>query len=309
MNARTLTAVLLVAAASVTSLETQPRSTRIVIIAGPPSHGPGMHEFRAGALLLQKAMAGVKGVTVDVIPMGWPTKTVDGKAVDDHAALDGADAVFIYSDGGRNHPAIQNDRVRVIDALAKKGVGLAFGHYGVEVPVGEPAAAMHRWVGGYYETNYSVNPMWTPSFEKFPSHPVTRGVGPFSNTDEWYFNMRWTPDETLKSRLLPLLVATPSEDVRDGPYVNPRGPYDHIIADKGRAETMMWVFERPDGGRSFGFTGGHTHTNWGDVNQRRIVLNALLWIAKADVPPRGVVDTITAEDLTVNLDPKPLRKQ
>jgi hypothetical protein len=71
---------------------------------------------------------------------------------------------------------------------------------------------------------------------------------------------------------------------------------------------MMWAFERPDGGRSFGFTGGHTHANWGDPNQRKIVLNALLWMAKVDVPKDGVKDTITAEDLTQNLDPKPPRK-
>ena len=96
--------------------------------------------------------------------------------------------------------------------------------------------------------------------------------------------------------------------MRKGPYVSPRGPYDHIIAESGRAETMMWVYERPDGGRSFGFTGGHTHANWGDVNQRRIMLNALLWLAKVDVPAKGVVDTITEADLTMNLDDKPPRK-
>jgi hypothetical protein len=39
------------------------------------------------------------------------------------------------------------------------------------------------------------------------------------------------------------------------------------------------------------------------------VLNALLWIAKVDVPKGGVVDTITADDLKENLDPKPPRKQ
>jgi len=39
------------------------------------------------------------------------------------------------------------------------------------------------------------------------------------------------------------------------------------------------------------------------------VLNALLWIAKIDVPPGGVVDTIKPEDLSVNLDPKGPRKQ
>lgn len=309
MVLRSLLAIGLIALTSLTSLETQSRDKRIVIIAGRPSHPPGMHEFRAGSLLMQKAMAGVKGVKVDVIAMGWPKKTVDGQEVDDNAAFDGADAVFIYADGGRNHPAIQNDRITVIDALAAKGVGLAFGHYGVEVPVGAPADAMHRWLGGYYETNYSANPMWAPTYEKLPSHAVTRGVGPFSTHDEWYFNMRWTPDEKQKSRIRPILVSTPSEDVRDGPYVSPRGPYEHIIAAKGREETMMWLYERPDGGRSFGFTGGHTHKHWGDANQRRIVLNALLWIAKADVPKSGVVDTITADDLTQNLDPKPPRKQ
>jgi len=34
------------------------------------------------------------------------------------------------------------------------------------------------------------------------------------------------------------------------------------------------------------------------------VLNALLWIAKIDVPRNGVEDKITPEDLTVNLDEK-----
>ena len=38
------------------------------------------------------------------------------------------------------------------------------------------------------------------------------------------------------------------------------------------------------------------------------MLNALLWIAKVDVPKGGVKDNITAEDLTQNLDEKPPRK-
>jgi hypothetical protein len=163
-------------------------------------------------------------------------------------------------------------------------------------------------MGGYYENNFSVNPMWKPDFSKFPTHPITRGVGPFATYDEWYFNMRWAPEAALKGRFTPILVATPGDEVRKGPYVSPKGPFDHIIAASGRQETMMWAFERPDGGRSFGFTGGHTHANWGDVNQRRVMLNALLWIAKVDVPAGGVKDNIAAEDLTKNLDEKPPRK-
>jgi len=276
----------------------------IVLIAGRPSHAAGDHEFRAGSMLLQKALTGFPGVRVEVVTMGWPTKDVDGKRVDDNSLLEKADAILIYADGGKGNPAIQGDRIAFIDSLAKKGVGLGFGHYGVEVPAGEPGEAMHRWIGGYYETNYSVNPMWSPNYEKFVSHPVTRGVAPFSNRDEWYFSMRWTPDASMKGRITNILVATPSDDVRKGPYVSPPGPYPHIIAASGQAETMMWVVERPDGGRGFGFTGGHTHTNWGDVNQRKVVLNALLWIAKVEVPARGVEDKINAADLTQNLDDK-----
>jgi hypothetical protein len=282
----------------------QASGKRIVLLAGRPSHPPGMHEFRAGSLLLQKALAGVPGVTVEVITNGWPTTMVDGKSIDDNARLANADAILIYADGGNGHPAIQNERLTFLESLAAKGVGLGFAHYGVEVPAGVPGDALHRWIGGFYETRYSVNPMWAPAFAEFPAHPITRGVRPFSNTDEWYFNMRWTPDPAVKARITPLLVATPSDDVRDGPYVSPQGPYPHIVADSGRAETMMWAIEHPNGGRGFGFTGGHTHAHWGDVNQRKIMLNALLWIAKVEVPAGGVTDAITAADLTVNLDDK-----
>ncbi len=301
---RSLTCLTVLAGAAVVSFSAQGADKKIVLIAGRPSHATGIHEFRAGSMLLQKALTGYPGVKVEVYTMGWPAKVVDGKNVDDNTPLESADAIFIYADGGRNHPAIQGDRPKLLDALAAKGVGLGFGHYGVEVPAGVPGETMQRWIGGYYETNYSVNPMWSPDFTKFPNHAVTRGVGPFSNRDEWYFSMRWTPDEALKKRITPLLIATPSDEVRKGPYVSPRGPYDHIVAASGQVETMMWVMERPDGGRGFGFTGGHTHTNWGDPNQRRVVLNALLWLAKMNVPARGVEDKITADDLTQNLDDK-----
>ena len=296
----------LIAAASLIPAAPEAADVRLVLIAGRPSHPAGMHEFRAGAMLLQKALASVPGVRADVYTMGWPTtKSAEGAVIDDNSVFERADAVFIFADGGKGHPAIQGDRMKVIDQLATKGVGLGFGHYAVEVPAGPTGDAMQRWIGGYYETNFSVNPMWAPAFEKLPGHPVTRGVGPFATHDEWYFNMRWIGDAGAKGRITPILTASPSDDVRDGPYVSPRGPYPHIIADSGRVETMMWLYERPDGGRSFGFTGGHTHANWGDANQRRVVLNALLWIAKADVPAKGVVDAITTADLSMNLDPKP----
>ena len=264
----------------------------IILIAGKQSHGPGDHEFRAGCLLLKKCLDPVPRVKVQVYTNGWP---------DSDSALDNADAVIIYSDGGAGHPAIQGNRMQVIDALVKKGVGVGCMHYAVEVPKGEAGQAMQRWIGGYYEHQYSVNPMWVPDYRTYPNHAVTRGVGPFALLDEWYFNMRWPEDQ---KGITHILVDKPSDKVRKGPYVYPQGPYDHIVAASGRDETMMWTFDRPDGGRGFGFTGGHKHVNWSNDNWRKVVLNAILWVAKADVPANGIESRVAPEELAQNLDPK-----
>ena len=102
----------------------------------------------------------------------------------------------------------------------------------------------------------------------------------------------------------PILVAATSDAVRDGPYVYPKGPYAHIQAAKGRPEAMMWAAGTPDGGRGFGFTGGHFHDNWGNSPFRKLVLNAIVWLAKVDVPANGVESTVTAAQLDRNLDSK-----
>ena len=265
---------------------------KLVLIAGRPSHPPGMHEFRAGCLLLQKCLAGVPGLTVMVYSNGWPQ---------DVSAFEGASAVVIYSDGGGGHPAIQGERLKFLEGLINKGVGFGCMHYACEVPKDKGGKEFLDWIGGYYEDRFSCNPIWTPEFKSFATHPATRGVQPFSIKDEWYFNIRFRPEQT---GITPLLAAVPSDEVRRGKYVWPQGPYEHIIAASGRTELMMWAVERPDGGRGFGFTGGHFHSNWGDANFRKIVLNALCWVAKVEVPPGGVESTVTQSDLEANLDPK-----
>ena len=62
----------------------------------------------------------------------------------------------------------------------------------------------------------------------------------------------------------PILVAKPDDETRQGDSASPRGPYKHIVEAKGRDEVLAWAVERPDGGRGFGFTGGHFHKNWGN---------------------------------------------
>ncbi len=96
---RTAGLLMVFSAIAVASYPVRSADKRIVLIAGKPSHPPGMHEFRAGCLLLQKALSSVPGITVQVYDGGWPSKEVDGARVDDSPLLDNADAVLIFSDG------------------------------------------------------------------------------------------------------------------------------------------------------------------------------------------------------------------
>jgi hypothetical protein len=269
-----------------------PKPKKLVMIAGTPSHGPGDHEFNAGVMLLEKCLKGVSGLETITFKNGYPK---------DDSALDSADGILCYADGGAGHPLIREKRLERIGKLMAKGVGLMCAHFAVEVPKDIGAAEFRDWIGGCYEHMYSCNPMWKPEFTEFPKHPIANGVKPFSVRDEWYFNMRFRDD---MKAITPILSAKPSDAVRDGPYVYPKGPYKHIQDAKGRSEAMMWAAERTDGGRGVGFTGGHVHRNWLDDNYRKVVLNALLWICKVEVPAEGLASSVSEEDITANLDPK-----
>jgi hypothetical protein len=103
----------------------------------------------------------------------------------------------------------------------------------------------------------------------------------------------------------PVLTAVPPESTRQGPDGEHSGN-PAVRARKGLAEHVAWVYERPGGGRGFGFTGAHTHWNWAHDDLRRLVLNALVWIAGLEVPPEGVPSkTPTIEELEANQGPPP----
>src|SRR5262245_11322066 len=266
---------------------------KIVMLAGSPSHGLGEHEYRAGCLLLQKCLASVPHVTVTVVSNDWPADT---------SVFEGADAIFLFATGGDAHPAIRPERLKVLGELMKKGVGFGTCHYAVEVPKDKGGLEFLQWQGGYFEMFWSVNPVWAAEFKEFPQHPVTRGVKPFKIRDEWYYHMRFP--EGMKG-VTPILTALPPDSTRgrEG-ETSTHGGNPEVQKHKGEREHVMWVCERPEGGRGFGFTGAHYHKNWGDDNFRKVVLNALLWIAKMEVPPDGVSSVVTPDDLRQNLDAK-----
>ncbi len=266
---------------------------KIVLIAGRPSHGPGEHEHRAGCLLLKAGLDQVPGVTSVVYTNGWP---------DSPDAFAGAAAIVVYSDGGSGHPLLQGDRLKTIGALMDQGVGLACIHYAVEPTKEKGQTELLNWIGGAFEIHWSVNPHWDAEFKQLPVHPITRGVKPFTIRDEWYFNMRFRDG---MQGVTPILSAVPpasTTERADGPHSG--NPAMRAAVKRGDLQHVAWASERAGGGRGFGFTGAHFHRSWGNENFRKLVLNALLWTAKAEVPAKGVQFVVTEEDLKQNLDPK-----
>jgi type 1 glutamine amidotransferase len=277
-----------------TSFGAETAKKKVLLIAGKPSHGSGEHEHNAGCTVLAKWL-NESGLPIEatVNKNGWPT---------DQSVFDGVSAVVMYCDGGDKHMVM--DHLDELAKLADKGVGIGAIHYGVEVPKGKAGNYFLDWLGGYFEADWSVNPTWVAEFKEFPKHPVTNGVKPFAIKDEWYFHMRMPESMT---RVTPILTAIPPASTmarKDGPHEgNPAVRKD--VAD-GVPQHMCWVTERPDGGRGFGFCGGHYLANFGNDQDRKLVLNMVAWIAKVDVPADGVSSkTPTADDLFDNLDKKP----
>lgn len=134
--------------------------SKILLIAGNPSHGYGSHEHYAGLKILEESLLGAdNNIEVNVV-RGWP---------EDDALVESADSIVIYCDGGRRHLATPH--LSRLEEKLSDGCGLVCIHYAVEMTPGETGDAWVKWLGGHFEINWSVNPHWIADFKTLPSHP------------------------------------------------------------------------------------------------------------------------------------------
>ena len=261
---------------------------KIVFLPGRQSHGWSGHAYNADCKLLAGILnRSVPAIEAVVIEGGWPG---------DISVLENAAAIVIGCDG--NSLIGSEANWKALGNLAGKGTGIAFLHYSLD-PGKQYGRYLLDWIGGYYEQHWSVNPSWRAEFKSLPEHPITRGVQPFAVHDEWYYHMRFR--EPMDS-VTPILTAVPPDSTRrrpDGPHSNNPTVRNRM----GMPEHVAWAYERPDGGRGFGCTGGHTHWVYAQNDFRKLVLNAICWIAKVDVPAAGVpTATPTVEEMEANLE-------
>ena len=261
---------------------------RVLFLAGPNSHGWGQHKHIAGSTLLRDSL--IEQTEVEAILITeWPSADELAKA----------DVLVIYADGWQAHPA--NDKLEELENFMNAGKGLVAIHWATGIQAADPQATdqgadprRKRWrdlMGADFEAYHSISNFWTATLSEPVNHPVLRGIKPFSLYDECYFHLRECGHEDCKVEPL-WLAHPPAETIQPGHSAS-RGndAARAAVHERKEEQYIAWAFPRPNGGRAFGFTGGHFHWTWAHDQARKLVLNGILWSAGGEVPADGVEST------------------
>jgi type 1 glutamine amidotransferase len=185
---------------------------------------------------------------------------------EDLAELDVAAAIVLMWEAWEQH-LFQSKNVAVMNKfgqLMQDGVGLMCLH--AATAVGDDAEKEFlKWSGGNKKRGYSSHPMESdPGLSIVtPEHPICLGVKPMRFAREEFYR-RILFDESA-GKVTPILAAG-----------SPVGkPADQVVA---------WTFQRTGGGRTFCCTGPHFHDSFQNDDFRRLIMNAIRWIANKENP-------------------------
>ncbi|MBI3882520.1 MAG: ThuA domain-containing protein [Verrucomicrobia bacterium] len=256
---------------------------KIVILVGGPSSKAMAHEYFAGGALLMNWLKEQPGVW-PVMARDWPKN---------EAVLKGAKCVVYYGDGGGKQPFLEPARWKTFSKMLDGGCGFVLLHQAVDFPTGPDAEKIKGWLGGVFHGDIGSRGHWDMDLKTTAAaHPALHGVQSFAAPgDGWLFNLHFAEGRGFT----PLLVGQVPDKGRSSTDAK---------AHAGRDEIIAWAYERPKGGRGFGFTGADLHKSWSYEGQRKLVVNAILWSAGLEVPKDGAKTTFDEADLNRNLDVK-----
>lgn len=233
------------------------KAPKVVLVAGSSYYKPGEHEYVAGCAVFADLLR--QNGVAPVLATDWPRRP---------ETLAGAKAVVFFFDGAEKHQAVKGDRAARVQKLMDAKVGLVQLHQAADYPK-DFADRARGWAGGAWEKGTGQRAHWVAEFAKFPDHPTFRGVKPFKLDDGWLYRIRFSPGMRGVAPLLrtwnPKATAKPSEG----------------------QDVVAWAYERPEGGRSFTFTGAHLHASLAQESYRRFLVNGILWSAGLEVPEGG----------------------
>ncbi len=248
------------------SLQAAPKKTVLLVGSGPDGHPPRTHEYRAGLKVLHKCLQGVPNLEVQVVEAIEPWR--EGPEL-----MQRVDGVVLFLSEGARWMQHDPKRLQALQKLAAQKGGLVVLHWGMGTKDAKYIDAAVKLLGGCHggpDRKYAV--VETSLSLANPTHPITNGIQPFKIKDEFYYRLKFASPP---ARVTPLVQAT----------------------IEGKEETVAWAWRRPDGGRSFGFSGLHFHENWGREEYRRLVAQGVLWTLDLPIPAKGLPVDIRAADL------------
>lgn len=250
-----------------------PLAKKIVIIGGDKSHGPGEHDYPNGVPMIAAWLRAAPAFAdADILSYtgGFPA---------DPKVLEGASSVVLYFDGVQQKPAplVDAGRVALMQKVMDAGSGLVALHQASTLPPGNTDVPLIEWLGAKRNGMFDRTTEKTTLKLAAASHPVTAGVKETTYNDEFYPTLMFHPQR----KVTPILRAelTPKFGDTKKQAANPPARGEHTVA---------WTFERANGGRSFGFTGAHYLKTLEEPNIRQLLVNAIAWTAKIDVPASGI---------------------
>ena len=242
---------------------------RVLIVVGPSNHPPGTHEVAAGGRVLKHCLEAAE-LKAEVVTE-WP-------AEGEKAFADVSSVVFI---GDLFPPEVMPNRDTIMKHLAtmtKRGCGIVCVHYatGLEAKhvTAEGDHPLLHWMGGYFATRCTHHKSVARVFKEATieptkaDHSVLRGWKSFTLHDEPYINNFFGKDGPAKNVTALATAMLPPE--------------------KPNKETVVWAADRADGGRGVGVVMPHFYKNWQLDDLRTLILNAIVWTAKQEVPKDGV---------------------
>lgn len=240
----------------------------LLVGQGPDGHPFLTHEYMAGLRVLEKCLKDQEGLEVSVVKAIGPWK--NGPEL-----IGRSDGVVLFASEGAKW--IQQDpaRLRAFQQVARRKGGLSVIHWGMGTRKAEYIKEFVDLFGACHggpDRKYIVVEVKTQL--PTPLHPIVRGIKPIQVKDEFYYQLK----RTKKAGPLTPIITVPI---------------------KGNEEMVSWAWQRPDGGRSFGFSGLHFHNNWERKEYRRLVSQGVLWSMGFSVPKAGLSVKITDEDLKV----------
>lgn len=243
---------------------------KLLLVGCPPDgHPPMTHEYMAGLGILRKCLADVPGLDIIVVNAVGPWR--EGPEL-----IDRADGVVLFVSEGARWLHDDPKRLDALKAVAKRKGGLAVLHWGMGTKDAKNIDGFLALFGACHggpDRKYAVVEAEIALADK--GHPVGRGIPEkFRVKEEFYYRLK---------------VVKPADSVK---------PVLRAAID-GKDEMVAWAWQRPDGGRSFGFSGLHFHDNWRREEYRRLVAQGVLWSLYLPVPEKGLAVKVTDDDLKV----------